>query len=89
MKGERRLSPFYIKPEDVMTLRIGQIEYANCTPLFTALKNNFNCTDYHFISGVPAELNAMLSRGEIDLCPASSFEYGKSPGNITFFQGSP
>jgi len=70
-----------------MTLRIGQIEYANCTPLFTALKNNFNCTDYHFISGVPAQLNAMLSRGEIDLCPASSFEYGKSPEKYYLLPG--
>lgn len=61
-----------------MTLRIGQIEYANCTPLFTALKNSFDCTNYQFIRGVPAKLNAMLFRGEIDLCPSSSFEYGKS-----------
>jgi chorismate dehydratase len=62
-----------------MTLRVGQIEYANCTPLFSALKKNFDCTDYRFVSGVPAVLNGMLSRGEIDLCPSSSFEYAKSP----------
>jgi chorismate dehydratase len=61
-----------------MTLRIGQIDYANCTPLFTTLKKNFYCEGYQFVSGVPAILNGMLSRGEIDLCPASSFEYGKS-----------
>ncbi len=61
-----------------MTLRIGQIEYANCTPLFTTLKQNFNCSNYQFVGGVPAILNGMLARGEIDLCPASSFEYGKS-----------
>jgi chorismate dehydratase len=61
-----------------MTLRIGQIEYANCTPLFTTLEKNFDCRNYQFIRGVPAKLNGMLARGEIDLCPASSFEYGKS-----------
>jgi chorismate dehydratase len=70
-----------------MTLRIGQIEYANCTPLFTSLKNNFNCRNYHFISGVPAVLNAKLARGEIDLCPASSFEYGKSPEKYYLLPG--
>lgn len=70
-----------------MTLRIGQIEYANCTPLFTALKNNFDCSNYHFISGVPAELNAKLAHGEIDLCPASSFEYGKSPEKYYLLPG--
>ena len=66
------------KVEKRMSLRIGQIEYANCTPLFTALRKNFDCSDYQFVHGVPARLNAMLSRGEIDVCPSSSFEYGKS-----------
>ena len=62
-----------------MTLRIGQIEYANCTPIFTALKARFDCGNYRFIGGVPTELNAMLGRGEIDVCPSSSIEYGKNP----------
>jgi chorismate dehydratase len=70
-----------------MTLRIGQIEYANCTPLFTSLKKHFDCRNYQFIRGVPAELNAMLSRGEIDLCPASSFEYGKSADKYYLLPG--
>jgi chorismate dehydratase len=59
-------------------LRIGQIEYANCTPIFTALKNNFDCTAYRFVRGVPSRLNSKLAAGEIDLCPSSSIEYGKS-----------
>ena len=63
-----------------MTLRIGQIEYANCTPIFSALKAYFECGNYRFVGGVPAELNAMLGRGEIDVCPSSSIEYGKHPG---------
>lgn len=70
-----------------MTLRIGQIGYANCTPLFYTLKKNFDCSSYLFVDGVPAKLNAMLSRGEIDICPASSFEYGKSPGKYYLMPG--
>ena len=62
-----------------MTIRIGQIEYANCTPIFTALREINDCADYHFVNGVPARLNEMMNRGEIDVCPASSIEYGKSP----------
>ncbi|HTG82728.1 MAG TPA: menaquinone biosynthesis protein [Geobacteraceae bacterium] len=62
-----------------MTIRIGQIDYANCTPIFTALKDNFDCGNYRFVRGVPSELNGMLRRGEIDVCPSSSFEYGASP----------
>lgn len=70
-----------------MTLRIGQIDYANCTPIFAALQNNFDCGDYRFIKGVPAQLNGMLSRGEIEVCPSSSIEYGKSPGKYLLLPG--
>jgi len=70
-----------------MTLRIGQIGYANCTPLFTVLKKSFDCSSYQFVDGVPAILNGMLYRGEIDLCPSSSFEYGKSPDKYYLLPG--
>lgn len=56
-------------------LRIGQIEYANCTPLFHLLKERFPCAGYEFIPGVPAELNRLLASAEIDVCPCSSIEY--------------
>jgi chorismate dehydratase len=62
-------------------LRVGQIEYANCTPLFSALKTHYPCSGYRFVGGVPAELNVMLRRGEIDVCPSSSIEYAKNSGN--------
>lgn len=58
-----------------MTLSIGHIEYANCTPIFTALSNGFDCTGYRFVTGVPARLNALLRSGELDLSPSSSIEY--------------
>jgi chorismate dehydratase len=58
-----------------MTLNIGHIQYANCTPIFSALASNFDCTGYRFVGGVPARLNAMLRAGSIDLSPSSSFEY--------------
>lgn len=74
----RVFSPSFFKELQV-ALRIGQIEYANCTPIFTALKARFDCGNYRFIGGVPTELNAMLGRGEIDVCPSSSIEYGKNP----------
>ena len=60
-------------------LRIGQIEYANCTPLFHVLCEQFSCASYEFVKGVPAELNRMLQAGEIDVCPSSSIEYAYHP----------
>jgi chorismate dehydratase len=85
--GENLFSPFfmglfecYSKDEGKIMIRIGQIDYANCTPIFTALQEKFGGENYTFVKGVPAKLNGMLNRGEIDVCPASSIEYGKFPG---------
>ena len=60
-------------------LKIGQIEYANCSPLFHLLRGQLNCPEYEFILGVPAELNALLHAGKIDVCPSSSIEYAHHP----------
>ncbi|WP_298439331.1 menaquinone biosynthetic enzyme MqnA/MqnD family protein [Geobacter sp.] len=60
-----------------MSLTIGQIVYANCTPIFSALQNSFDCSGYRFVRGVPSHLNRLLATGEIDVCPSSSIEYGK------------
>jgi chorismate dehydratase len=63
-----------------VSLRVGKIDYANCTPIFTALRKNFDCSAYRFIHGVPSRLNLLLSEGKIDLSPSSSIVYGKSSG---------
>jgi chorismate dehydratase len=56
-------------------LRIGQIDYANCTPIYHVLRKYFPCSEYEFTRGVPTELNRLLELGEIDVCPSSSIEY--------------
>ncbi|UFS69663.1 menaquinone biosynthesis protein [Geomonas sp. RF6] len=61
-----------------MTLQIGHIRYANCTPIFTALAASFDCSRYTFVDGVPAELNAKLRRGEVEVSPSSSIEYAQA-----------
>lgn len=60
-------------------LRIGRIEYANCTPIFKSLQQYIHCDDYQFVGGVPARLNDMLAAGMIDVCPSSSIEYALHP----------
>ena len=60
-------------------LRIGEINYLNCTPLFTSLRSGFQDNGYMFVSGHPSELNAKLRGGEVDLCPSSSIEYAQNP----------
>ncbi|HIJ96155.1 MAG TPA: menaquinone biosynthesis protein [Desulfuromonadales bacterium] len=58
-------------------LRIGQIEYANCTPLFYVLRERFPCSGYEFVPGVPSDLNNRLALGQIDVCPCSSIEFAR------------
>lgn len=60
-------------------LRIGRIEYANCTPIFRALAERSPAGAYRYVGGVPAQLNAMLAAGEIDVCPSSSIAYALDP----------
>ena len=57
-------------------LRLGYIPYLNCVPFFHFLREvGFQGT---YISGVPAELNRMLQRGQLDISPSSSFEYARN-----------
>lgn len=56
-------------------LRIGRIEYANCTPLFHALAALYPESGYRYLRGVPAHLNALLASGGIDVCPCSSITF--------------
>ncbi len=60
-------------------LRIGEISYLNCTPLFETLRGNFQDSGYSFVSGHPSDLNAKLRSGGIDICPSSSIEYARNP----------
>jgi chorismate dehydratase len=68
-------------------LRIGEIEYANCTPIFHALREQFPCENYQFIRGVPAQLNAMLAAGTIDVCPSSSIAFAHHPDRYLIIPG--
>ena len=60
-------------------LRIGQIPYANCTPIFHALKTECACSHYAFVTGTPTRLNRLLREGLIDVAPCSSIEYARCP----------
>lgn len=68
-------------------LRIGEINYLNCTPIFAMLRERFADPAYRFIPGVPAELNHLLRGGEIDICPSSSIEYARHPESYLILPG--
>lgn len=59
-----------------MSLTVGHITYANCVPFFRHLQDSGFCG--RIVQGVPAQLNALLAAGQIDLSPSSSFEYARN-----------
>ncbi len=69
----------------LMTLRIGHIDYLNCAPFFHYLDSAAG--GHTIVRGTPARLNALLAEGRIDLCPASSFEYGRHASRYLLLPG--
>ncbi|MFP4658215.1 MAG: menaquinone biosynthesis protein, partial [Desulfonatronovibrionaceae bacterium] len=63
-------------------LTVGQINYLNIWPVFYFLRQTpeISGAGIEFQEGHPSRLNASLRQGEVDLAPASLFEYLKNPG---------
>ena len=63
-----------IRSRSKTKLRIGKISYVNALPFYHRLeKENDAC--YEFYESYPADINAALREGRIDLAPISSLEY--------------
>ena len=59
----------------IAKLQVGRIDYLNIWPLFYSInKDNLN-ENISFVTGHPAQLNAMLARKKIHVSPSSSVEY--------------
>ena len=60
------------------TARCGRIAYLNVLPIYFALEHLFGENGFHLVRGTPAELNAVMRRGEVDLGSISAMEYGRT-----------
>jgi chorismate dehydratase len=58
--------------------RLGRIAYLNVLPIYFALEHIFVENGFHLVRGTPAELNALMHRGEVDLGSISAMEYGRA-----------
>jgi chorismate dehydratase len=58
--------------------RMGRIAYLNVLPIYFALEHIFSENGFQLVRGTPAELNALMRRGEVDLGSISAMEYGRS-----------
>jgi chorismate dehydratase len=58
--------------------RLGRIAYLNVLPIYFAMEHIFGDNGFHLVRGTPAELNALMRRGEVDLGSISALEYGRA-----------
>lgn len=60
-----------------MTLRVGRIPYVNCYPVYGAIDRGIVRLDASLVTGVPTELNRLVSEGELDVSVVSAVEYAR------------
>lgn len=58
-------------------IRLGQVEYINCIPVYHALEEGLLVSDIELVKGPPSHLNKMFLKGELDITPISSIEYAR------------
>ncbi len=59
-------------------LRVGQVDYINCLPVYHALEDGLLVDNLELVKGTPATLNQMFLNGELDVTPMSSIEYARN-----------
>ncbi len=59
-------------------LRLGKIGYLNVLPIYYPLENNIIKHCFEIITGIPAELNQLASKGKLDISGTSSIEYARN-----------
>ena len=58
---------------------MGRISYLNVLPIYYPLEAGILPCDFELVSGPPALLNDMMSRGELQVSSCSCFEYARRP----------
>ncbi|MEW6275711.1 MAG: menaquinone biosynthesis protein [Bacillota bacterium] len=61
----------------MISLRIGQVDYLNCLPVYHALEEGILPFAGELVKGVPTTLNEMFLNGGLEITPISSIEYAR------------
>jgi chorismate dehydratase len=62
----------------VSALRLGQVDYINCLPVYHALEEGIVPLEAELVKGPPTTLNQMFLAGYLDVTPISSIEYARN-----------
>jgi len=60
------------------TIRLGQVEYLNCLPVYHALEEGLVDFRGSLVKGPPSRLNRLFLEGDLDVTPASSIVYARN-----------
>ncbi|PKM81740.1 MAG: hypothetical protein CVU89_08295 [Firmicutes bacterium HGW-Firmicutes-14] len=58
-------------------IRLGQIDYINCLPVYFAVEQGRLPVDIKMVKGPPTKLNRMFVEGKLDITPISSIEFAR------------
>lgn len=59
-------------------LRLGQVDYINCLPVYHALEEGLLPLEAELVKGPPTRLNRLFLGGELETTPISSIEYARN-----------
>ena len=68
-------------------IRLGHNRYANCYPVHARFLAESCPPDVEITTGVPADLNAQLAAGSLDVAPCSSIEYARHHAEYRLLPG--
>ncbi|MCL6610939.1 MAG: menaquinone biosynthesis protein [Peptococcaceae bacterium] len=68
-------------------IRLGQVEYLNCLPVYHALEEGLLDFRGSLVKGPPASLNRLFLEGRLDVTPLSSIEYARNTGKCIILPG--
>lgn len=68
-------------------LRIGQVDYLNCLPVYHALEEGLLSLNAELVKGSPSHLNKLFLQGELDVTPMSSIEYARNMDSCLILPG--
>jgi chorismate dehydratase len=60
-------------------IRVGRIPYINCFPVYKGIDKGIVALHGELVSGVPTELNRLMSDGVLDISVVSAIEYARQP----------
>ncbi|MEW6457883.1 MAG: menaquinone biosynthesis protein [Bacillota bacterium] len=68
-------------------VRLGQVDYLNCLPIYYAFEQGLVDTPVEVVKGPPTRLNGLFLRGELEITPLSSIEYARHPDRCLIVPG--